>query len=284
MKRGLHLTCTQTIALGFFILILVGCGLLMLPAASRDGQSASFADALFTGKPYIGELGYAFLFRNYRTDKGKWLTADPLGYPDGWNQLAYCNNDSINNFDLLGCLSTQEKQVYIMNKLNEVAKSDLPHHTEAQALLNATLADNTNPLVQYITNASDSISDLNSALPSGAPGKSAVETLANYLSAGKNISQALELANNQDPRFMSNLLDLSGAKNLPGVGSYINFIDGAVNAIAAGINQIKLNETMQNIDMISDPAVGDYTLSRIIDSQWLVKKSKYDEFLRKIRE
>ena len=50
------------------------------------------ADAMFTGKPYIGELGYAFLFRNYRADKGKWQTSDPLGYPDGWNNLAYGNN------------------------------------------------------------------------------------------------------------------------------------------------------------------------------------------------
>jgi RHS repeat-associated protein len=46
----------------------------------------------FTGKPYIGELGYAFLFRNYRPEQGKWQTADPLGYPDGWNNLAYVNN------------------------------------------------------------------------------------------------------------------------------------------------------------------------------------------------
>jgi hypothetical protein len=47
---------------------------------------------MYTGKPYIGELGYAFLFRNYRSDYGKWQTTDPLGYPDGWNNLAYCNN------------------------------------------------------------------------------------------------------------------------------------------------------------------------------------------------
>jgi len=49
MKHSFRLTCTQTIALGFLILILMGCGLLMLPIASNDGQSASFADALFTG-------------------------------------------------------------------------------------------------------------------------------------------------------------------------------------------------------------------------------------------
>ena len=34
--------------------------------------------AMFTGKPYIGELGYAFLFRNYRPGLGKWQTGDPL--------------------------------------------------------------------------------------------------------------------------------------------------------------------------------------------------------------
>ena len=49
-------------------------------------------DAFFTGKPLVGELGYAFLFRNYRPEQGKWQTADPLGYPDGWNNFAYVNN------------------------------------------------------------------------------------------------------------------------------------------------------------------------------------------------
>ena len=58
--------------------------------------------AMFTGKPYIGELGYAFLFRNYRPDYGKWQTTDPLGYPDGWNNLAYCNNGVVEFFDKLG--------------------------------------------------------------------------------------------------------------------------------------------------------------------------------------
>ena len=240
--------------------------------------------AMFTGKPYIGELGYAFLFRNYRPEQGKWQTADPLGYPDGWNNLAYCNNDSINSFDLMGCLSAQEKQTHIMNQLHAVAKSNMSHSTAAQALLNATLSDNSNPLVQYITNASDSISDLNSALPSGAPGKSAIDTLSSYLSAGKSISQAIELANNQDPRFMSSLLELSGAKNLPGIGSYIDFIDGAINAIAAGISQIKLDATMQYIDQITDPTTGDFALQRIIDSGWLIPKSTYDKYLRKLQE
>ena len=59
-------------------------------------------DAFFTGKPLVGELGYAFLFRNYRPEQGKWQTSDPLGYPDGWNNFMYCNNRlAIDKFGLL---------------------------------------------------------------------------------------------------------------------------------------------------------------------------------------
>ena len=65
------------------------------------GESADI-NAMYTGKPYIGELGYAFLFRNYRSDYGKWQTADPLGYPDGWNNLAYCNNGVTRFIDAQG--------------------------------------------------------------------------------------------------------------------------------------------------------------------------------------
>ena len=60
------------------------------------------AGAFFTGKPKVDGLGYAFLLRSYRPDHGKWLTADPLGYPDGWNQMAYCGNDGISAYDSLG--------------------------------------------------------------------------------------------------------------------------------------------------------------------------------------
>jgi uncharacterized protein RhaS with RHS repeats len=33
---------------------------------------------------------------------GKWQTSDPLGYPDGWNNLAYCNNGVTSCYDWLG--------------------------------------------------------------------------------------------------------------------------------------------------------------------------------------
>ncbi len=41
--------------------------------------------------------------RNYRAGLAKWQTADPMGYPDGWNQLAYCNNGVTDTVDLWGC-------------------------------------------------------------------------------------------------------------------------------------------------------------------------------------
>ena len=56
----------------------------------------------FTGKPHVDGLGHVFLLRNYRADLGKWPTADPLGYPDGWNQMAYGVNSPYEGFDLFG--------------------------------------------------------------------------------------------------------------------------------------------------------------------------------------
>jgi RHS repeat-associated protein len=58
----------------------------------------------FTGKPFVEGLGHAFLMRNYRAGLAKWQTADPMGYPDGWNQLAYCGNGVVDSVDLWGCV------------------------------------------------------------------------------------------------------------------------------------------------------------------------------------
>jgi uncharacterized protein RhaS with RHS repeats len=40
--------------------------------------------------------------RNYRAGLAKWQTADPIGYSDGWNQLAYCRNGVTSAVDLWG--------------------------------------------------------------------------------------------------------------------------------------------------------------------------------------
>ena len=65
------------------------------------GETAD-KNAFFTGKPMIDELGYSFLFRDYNPNQGKWTTSDPLGYPDGWNNLAYCNNGVTESIDFAG--------------------------------------------------------------------------------------------------------------------------------------------------------------------------------------
>ena len=81
---------------------------------------------MFTGKPQIGGLGYAFLFRNYRPNLGKWQTQDPLGYPDGLNNFAYCNNHVTSSIDWLGgaetttqhLISTSEQQTRVVVSLS----------------------------------------------------------------------------------------------------------------------------------------------------------------------
>ena len=69
-----------------------------------QGVGAPASGAFFTGKPSVPGLGYAFLLRSYRPDLAKWQTADPFGYPDGWNRLAYCNNGVTSAVDWLGAV------------------------------------------------------------------------------------------------------------------------------------------------------------------------------------
>lgn len=72
-------------------------------ALTAFGEGTDADKAFFTGKPMVEGLGHAFLMRNYRAGLAKWQTADPMGYPDGWNQLAYCGNGVMSAVDLWGC-------------------------------------------------------------------------------------------------------------------------------------------------------------------------------------
>ena len=83
----------------------------------------------FTGKPHVDGLGHAFLLRNYRADLGKWPTADPLGYPDGWNQMAYCRNGVIDSFDFLGG-RVDVVQEYDSNQLEETIFREIHYEGE----------------------------------------------------------------------------------------------------------------------------------------------------------
>ncbi len=84
----------------------------------RDAFGSLFANTanneynMFTGKPEVAGLGYAFLFRNYRANLGKWQTSDPLGYPNGWNNLAYVNNGVTSAIDWL-----EGAEVWIKNNV-----------------------------------------------------------------------------------------------------------------------------------------------------------------------
>ena len=83
-------------------------------AMTAFGDSAD-EQAFFTGKPFVDGLGYAFLLRNYRPDHGKWLTQDPLGYPDGWNDLAYCENRIDRAVDFIGAIEITLIQGYVLH-------------------------------------------------------------------------------------------------------------------------------------------------------------------------
>ncbi len=72
--------------------------------------------SFFTGKPHVEDLGYVFLLRNYRADMGKWLSQDLVGYPDGWNNFAYCNNQSTCTIDLYGAYDLADS-AYVSIKL-----------------------------------------------------------------------------------------------------------------------------------------------------------------------
>ena len=68
----------------------------------RQFDHSIISSPFFTGKPQVEGLGRVFLYRNYRADLAKWQTADPLGYPDGWNHLKYGVNSPLMGVDLLG--------------------------------------------------------------------------------------------------------------------------------------------------------------------------------------
>ena len=98
-----------------------------LQEVKRTSFGSGDETGFFTGKPYVKELGAVFLFRNYRSDLGKWQTADPLGYPDGWNNFAYINNHVISSIDFLGALEVIAKSSvmtsYVKDALSYMSKS-----------------------------------------------------------------------------------------------------------------------------------------------------------------
>ena len=201
------------------------------------------ADAFFTGKPLVGELGYTFLFRNYRPEQGKWQTSDPLGYPDGWNNFAYCNNNTIMLIDRLG-LDT------ILTQMNQAARN--PYITpeqrqQAAAARDAYVLQNngSSALTEYLSAVAETVSALNDQVQSITDSefkvaKDVMNTLDQIASAGDNIAQMVNNAMNNDAHFLGNMIDLAtGVLPIPpGVSDYLDFMGSAVGAIADGLDQI----------------------------------------------
>ena len=104
-------------------------------ALTAFGEGTDADKAFFTGKPYVEGLGHAFWMRNYRASLSKWQTADPMGYPDGWNQLAYCNNGVTSAVDLWGCEETKTdvfREYDVPIKEPEVTDKGMHYHTEGE--------------------------------------------------------------------------------------------------------------------------------------------------------
>jgi len=133
----------------------------------------------FTGKPYVKELGAVFLFRNYKPETGKWMTSDPLGYPDGWNNFAYCNNWVITCLDRLGT------DIYHVNASGAVSgvghsgaivgSPEFGYHIMNHG------GGNTDPdVINSWSNKYDSVSDALSALKNGRTGEDAFDRIQKF--------------------------------------------------------------------------------------------------------
>jgi RHS repeat-associated protein len=73
------------------------------------GKGSETSEIRFTGKAYDQDLGaHVFPFRNYRSDAGRWTSADPAGFPDGPNQHFYAPIPTL-SLDPLG-LATGDTQ------------------------------------------------------------------------------------------------------------------------------------------------------------------------------
>jgi RHS repeat-associated protein len=57
---------------------------------TQTSTSSQEGGVFYTGKPYLAESGsYAFKYREYNPEMGRWTTIDPSGFPDGANNRMY---------------------------------------------------------------------------------------------------------------------------------------------------------------------------------------------------
>ncbi len=126
---------------------------------SSTPELSNFSNDFFTGKPSVEGLGYAFLFRNYRSDLGKWMSSDPLGYPDGWNNLAYVKNHVICSFDYLGMYEIEWEGTWSEAEKVQVTSSFTASKTRMETIV-AQITVQENSINSSVPGASDLLANL----------------------------------------------------------------------------------------------------------------------------
>ena len=123
-----------------------------LTAFGEPLSTLPMEDSFFTGKPHVGEMGYVFLFRAYRADQGKWQTADPLGYPDGWNNFAYVNNNIIKYVDPTGEYMTATYSISEHKFIYQFSVDDTIHRGQTSQVFSGHGDHKNNPNSQNVVN------------------------------------------------------------------------------------------------------------------------------------
>lgn len=71
---------------------------------TQAAASSHEGGVFYTGKPYLAESSsYAFKYREYNPEMGRWTTVDPSGFPDGPNNRLYAAVPT-SEIDLFGCI------------------------------------------------------------------------------------------------------------------------------------------------------------------------------------
>lgn len=101
------------------------------PKSSKSQQSSIF----LSGKPYESEgQAFLFLYRSLLPDSARWSTADPSGFPDGANNIAYIDNSPTNAIDFQGLV---KKVLWLVGLPGDAGPMDQWSWTEIQSAQSA---------------------------------------------------------------------------------------------------------------------------------------------------
>jgi len=137
---------------------------------SQPSASSQEGGVFYTGKPYLAESGsYAFKYRQYSPEMGRWTTVDPSGFPDGANNRVYAavptsgldpNGLAWDSWDFLNWFYTGEGQtvnladIGLLNSVRAVAMANDLNGCAYRFGLQ--IAGNVKKIVPYSTSIHDS--------------------------------------------------------------------------------------------------------------------------------